>query len=205
VAVRAEEEGPQTALADVAAAAQPEMAPSGAEPSAEARDEVEEAAEPVPAEEEAEPVPSGPPVHAHSVVSVGDATDSAPYLEPLAAEPTAPAPGALLCVVCGHEILEDNRFCVECGADAPTEAEAEQDADEDLSPDEALDLSEEAEPAEELAVEEQLEPAAEPWPLTVAPEAVESKGAAPGPTYCQSCGANLLPGNLFCVQCGSRV
>ncbi|MBW2526071.1 MAG: protein phosphatase 2C domain-containing protein [Deltaproteobacteria bacterium] len=113
-----------------------------------------------------------------------------------------------LCAQCGNELVAGMTFCVECGAlveegsakvvplsDLQTEAEAELEVVDDEPP--------APEEVEEAAVEEE-EAAAAPESVRV-----ESRDEAVLDEMlddvCPDCGAELMPENLFCVECGAKV
>jgi serine/threonine protein phosphatase PrpC len=156
-----------------------------------------------------EPAASGPAVVAYAVMSVGEDEPAAP---PVPAEPVAPAPlvrsaeeQTLVCAVCGHELPEDIRFCVECGTRVEEQTAAVVSRDDLLSPEEAIDIQ-----MEEEDVLGQVSEEDSPAPALARPaeRATPSPGAAAGTdvalAVCHACGAKLLGGNRFCVECGAR-
>ena len=161
-------------------------------------------------EPEAEPEPTGPAVVVGTVMSVGEPAPSEPATGPepaAAAAPVARAADAqvVVCAVCGHELLEDNRFCVECGTRVDERSAAVVSRDDLLSPDEAIEIDMEEGAAADVAAEYALpdEPVARV--AEAAAGAVEVVSSASSPAFCHLCGAKLLPDNRFCVECGARM
>lgn len=107
--------------------------------------------------------------------------------QPEAAVPeatAAPAGGSVICPACGAGNVPGEAFCDYCGS--PLEAPA---------------------PAEPEAAPEPE--AAEPEPEAAAPaepETAPAEGAAAAAeTTCPACGADVLPGEAFCANCGASL
>ena len=147
-----------------------------------------------------------------------------PQPEVAAAEPAAaPAGGSVICPACGAGNVPGEAFCDFCGTplDAPVpsaepvpemepvssaeELEIETAAAEGLAPGAASETAPEATPgaASEAAppeppvAAEEAPPAEEPAAAAVA--VLEEK------TLCPACGADVLPGEAFCANCGASL
>ncbi len=113
-------------------------------------------------------------------------------VEEKAASPSAPADGTVICPACGAGNVPGEAFCEYCGSplEAPTPAAAEEPASVPVAETEA----ESAPPAEELS----SEPTVAGEPSAPAPE--ESTVLT-----CPTCGAEVLPGEAFCANCGASL
>jgi len=156
------------------------------------------------------PLPApGPPVQVLRVLTVGDEPQAAAVSgdKPTAAEP-APPPKlgdaqALVCAVCGEELIANNRYCVECGTRVGPESSA-------LLP--RADLIQSTEAAVEIQMDEEddgarisAEADGSPEPSAVQRSPASAvQGLADGPSFCHQCGARLIAGNRYCVECGVR-
>jgi predicted amidophosphoribosyltransferase len=107
-----------------------------------------------------------------------------------AAQPAAPSPapaptgGSVICPSCNAPNVPGEAFCDYCGAplEAPTP------------------VVEAAPAAEAVSAEADLQAA----PATGIPAAVEATAAEAKPT-CPACGAEVLPGEAFCADCGASL
>lgn len=73
----------------------------------------------------------------------------------------------------------------------------------------AREKAEKEEKAKQAAQAEEAERAAQQVPptppVTPAPPPVQSADPAPVMNFCPNCGQKLLPGNQFCIHCGTRL
>ena len=103
-----------------------------------------------------------------------------PAPEPAVPEPApAPAGGSVICPACGAGNVPGEAFCDFCGS--PLEAPA---------------------PTAEAVPE--LEPVSSEAELEIEAEPAAAEPAA-GPPTCPACGAEVLPGEAFCANCGASL
>ena len=116
-------------------------------------------------------------------------------VEEKAAAPPAPADGSVICPACGAGNVPGEAFCEYCGSplEVPSPAAAEEPAPEPPAEAEA----EPAPPAEE--------PASAPPAEEEAPAPAPEEKAPPAALTCPTCGAEVLPGEAFCANCGASL
>lgn len=100
--------------------------------------------------------------------------------------------GLRFCVACGSVLKANSRFCVFCGNPISEPAEEPSAEPEDIA----------VQP--EPVSEEEVLPTAEELTATVTVQ--ENEDPLPDKSaHCTQCGASLIPGMLFCTQCGTRI
>jgi predicted amidophosphoribosyltransferase len=112
----------------------------------------------------------------------------------------APASGMAICPTCGAGNVPGEAFCDYCGSplEAPAPAAEAAPGLDALSAEAELELELPSEPDAELPTLGSAEP--------VAPPEVEAVPVpAPEGLTCPACGAEVLPGEAFCADCGASL
>lgn len=140
-----------------------------------------------------------------------------PQPQAAAAEPAvAPAGGSLICPACGAGNVPGEAFCDYCGTplEAPVPSAEPMPELEPVSSAKELEVEPAAPeaPAEEPVAEEPAEevpppePSAAPEEAPPAEEPIETVvPAVEEKPVCPACGAEVLPGEAFCANCGASL